>query len=102
MVSHIGIALAVGSAPPASQPMRACAAVPAVLSRRDHFLVAILTGGTGPPEKAKSLAETAETPPFGSPYTVGKNYLAWRAGSAVRRKLKAPSGGRFGEEFRCR
>jgi hypothetical protein len=35
-------------------------------------------------------------------YTVRKNYLARRAGSAVRRKLKAPSGRRSGEEFRCR
>jgi hypothetical protein len=32
-------------------------------------------------------------------YTVGKNYLARRAGSAVTRKLKARSGRRSGEEF---
>jgi hypothetical protein len=32
-------------------------------------------------------------------YTVRKNYLARRAGSAVARKLKARSGRRSGEEF---
>ncbi len=62
---------------------------------------------TASPARRKS----AETSLFGSHgptgqnpalYTVRKNYLAWRAGSAVTRKLKVPSGRRSGEEFRCR
>jgi hypothetical protein len=99
MISHIGIALAAGSSPPASQPLRACAAVPAMLSRREHFPGCDSNWRNGTAGKAKSLAEIAETPPFGSPYAVRKNYLAWRAGSVVARKLMAPSGRTSGKEF---
>ena len=99
MVIRIGMVLATGSSLPTPQKMRACAGVPAVLSRPDHFLGCDSNWRNGTAGKAKSLAETAETPSFGSPYTVGKNYLAWRAGSAVVRTLKAWPGRRSGEEF---
>jgi hypothetical protein len=117
MVIHIGMALAAGICPAGSRALDHCrrdsnwrnrtvaraksSAETSETSKTPRFrdFREPRNSATAPAETSEtSLAQdrTGENPAL---YTVGKNYLARRAGSAATRKLKAPSGRRSGKEF---
>jgi hypothetical protein len=119
MIIHIGMGLAAGISPSGSRAVpfrrgsnwrngavaRATSSAETSETSETSKTPNLWAFETVPPHRRKpaetsetSLAKdrTEENPAL---YTVGKNYRARRAGSAVARKLKARSGRRSGEEF---